>query len=543
MSEIAQNIVREFEMLRGTRGTWESHWQEVAERVLPRANTFYNIKQAKGEKKNEKVFDSTAVVANERFASAMESMLTPRNQRWHGLKATLPELNQDHDVKKWFDEVTRILFAYRYSPKANFASQTFENYLQLGAFGSGSLFIDENDQGGIRYRSIHLGEIYYAEDHQGRVNKAYRVFNMSAQAAKQNPRWAGRLPEKIEKASNPFEEFEFLHVVKPREDYDPTRADFKGMEYASYYISMEGKTLLSEGGYSTFPYPTSRYVTAPNETYGRSPAMSVLADIKMLNEMSKTDIRAVHKLVDPPILLHNDGLLGGIAPRVTPNAVNYGMISPDGRPLMQPFQSGARVDIAEEKMQRRRDNINDAFMVTLFQILVENPRMTATEALLRAQEKGALMGPVMGRQQSEFQGPLIERELDILMRQGAIPPMPDALIEAQGEYEIEYDSPLNRLQRSEDATGISRTIDMVAPLAQYDPTVLYAFDTHEALRIMAEANGVPAKAMRSPEAVEEMVAADREAQENQQTVDQMQPTASAMKDLAETQEMLRGPAQ
>ena len=39
--------------------------------------------------------------------------------------------------------------------------------------------------------------------------------------------------------------------------------------------------------------------------------MTALSDIKMLNEMSKTDMRAVHKLVDPPILLHDDGILGG----------------------------------------------------------------------------------------------------------------------------------------------------------------------------------------------------------------------------------------
>lgn len=539
----AQALIREFELLRGSRGTWENHWQEIAERVMPRADTFHNIRQTKGEKKTEKIFDSTAVIALERFASAMESMLTPRNSKWHGLRASSPELNQDHDVKLWFEEVTRLLFAYRYSPKANFASQTHETYMQLGAFGSGSLFVDENTRGGIRYRSIHLGEIYYAEDHQGTVNRAYRSFQMQAQAAQQKPEWEGKLPEKIAKAKNPFEEFEFLHVVMPREDYDPTRADFKGMEFASYYIAVESKTLLSEGGYTTFPYPTGRYTTAPNEIYGRSPAMAALADIKMLNEMSKTDIRAVHKLVDPPILLHNDGLLGGIRPRVTPNAVNYGMVSPDGRPLMQPFYSGARVDIAEEKMDKRRQSINDAFLVTLFQILVENPRMTATEALLRAQEKGALLGPTMGRQQSEFQGPLIERELDILMRQGVIPPMPGALIEAQGEYEIEYDSPLNRLQRAEDAAGIARTLEMLTPLAQIDPSVLLTINPQEASRIVAEVNGVPAMAIRSRDEVQKLLEAQQQAEEQQRQIEQMQPAATAVKDLAESQAMLSGPAQ
>ncbi|MBJ7391821.1 MAG: hypothetical protein JHC85_09650, partial [Chthoniobacterales bacterium] len=37
-------------------------------------------------------------------------------------------------------------------------------------------------------------------------------------------------------------------------------------------------------------------------------------------------------------------------------------------------------------------------LVTLTQVLVAAPRMTAAEALLRAQEKAALLAPTMGRQ-------------------------------------------------------------------------------------------------------------------------------------------------
>ena len=109
--------------------------------------------------------------------------------------------------------------------------------------------------------------------------------------------------------------------------------------------------------------------------------------------------------------------------------------------------------------------INDAFLVTLFQILVDAPQMTATEAMLRAQEKGALLAPTMGRQQSEFLGPLIEREIDILSRAGALPPMPDALVKAGGMVEVEYQSPLNRAQRSEEGVAILRTLESLAPLA------------------------------------------------------------------------------
>ena len=79
--------------------------------------------------------------------------------------------------------------------------------------------------------------------------------------------------------------------------------------------------------------------------------------------------------------------------------------------------------INEQKMEQRRVAIDDAFLVTLFQILVDTPRMTATEALIRAQEKGMLLTPTMGRQQSEALGPQIERELDLLMFHRILPPI------------------------------------------------------------------------------------------------------------------------
>lgn len=541
MSELSEALVREFEQLSGKRGVWESHWQEIAERVLPRADQFQGVREPKGTKKAEKVFDSTAPLALERFAAAMDSMLTPRSQRWHKLKSTDPLINKDHAAKEWFDEVTRILFSARYSPKANFASQAHENYMQLGAFGTGSMFIDENPRGGLRYKSIHLGQIYFAENHQGVIDTVFRKFPLTAKQAMQREDWQN-LPEKITKAQDPYQEFDFLHVVKPRKDFDGTRLDAKGMEYISYYVSIEGKQLLAEGGYHTFPYPISRYVTAPEEVYGRSPAALVLPDIKMLNEMSKTDIRAVHKLVDPPLLLHDDGILGAGSMSVltTPGALNYGGVSADGRQLIQPLVTNARVDIAESKMDQRRRTINDAFLVTLFQILVDNPQMTATEAMMRAQEKGALLGPAIGRQQSEGLGRMIERELDILQRQGALPPMPGLLIEAQGEYEIEYDSPLNRMQRAEEIVGIQRSLEMAIPLADIDPSVMDVFDLPELVRITTEVNGVPNKAIRSKEEVAEIKDAREQAEAQQAAIQQAQPVAGAMKDMAQAQALLKG---
>ena len=293
--------------------------------------------------------------------------------------------------------------------------------------------------------------------------------------------------------------------------------------------------VLSESGYNTFPYAISRYVTAPKEVYGRSPAMTVLPDIKMINEMSKTVIRAAHKIVDPPLLLQEDGVLQAFNTR--PGALNYGGVDDQGRQVVQPLQSNARVDIGMDMMEQRRRVINDAFLITLFQILVETPNMTATEAMLRAQEKGALLAPTMGRQQSEMLGPLIERELDILGRSGVLPEMPEALLERGGDVEIQYVSPLNRSQRAEEGVAILRTLESVVPLAQIDPGIMMIFNPEMIARELAEINGVPAKILRSKEEVDGMKQQQAQQAEAQALLQAAPIAANSAKTLAETASM------
>lgn len=529
----ADEIIKEHEQMVSERGVWEEHWREIAERVIPGKNWFAASDKVPGDKRTDKVFDATAGLALDRFAAAMESMLTPRTQRWHKLKVPDRALQANKEVQEYLDAVTDILFQVRYSPMANFASQVHEVYRDLGAFGSAALFIDDIVGVGIRYKSIHLSEIYFAENHAGIVDKVNRKFEMTARQAAQ--RWGvENLSEKMRTMleKNPESKFEFIHCVKPNDDKKPGRKDYRGMPFSSYYIDFEGRKTLSEGGYRSFPYAVSRYVTGPKEIYGRSPAMTVLPDIKMINEMSKTVMRAAHKIVDPPLLLQEDGVLQAFNAR--PGALNYGGVDEQGRQVVQPLQTGARVDIGMEMMEQRRKTINDAFLITLFQILVEAPNMTATEAMLRAQEKGALLAPTMGRQQSEMLGPMINREIEILSAAGVLPPMPDSLMEMGGEYEVEYVSPLNRAQRAEEGVAILRTLEAVAPLAQIDPSVMMMFDPKAIAKELAEINGVPAKILRSQEQIEQMEMEQQQQAEAQQLLQAAPIAANSAKTLAET---------
>jgi len=213
-----------------------------------------------------------------------------------------------------------------------------------------------------------------------------------------------------------------------------------------------------------------------------------------------------------------------------PGALNAGGVSADGKPLVHVLPTG-NLSLAREMMDAERAIINDVFLVTLFQILVDSPQMTATEVIERAREKGALLSPTMGRQQSEALGPMIEREVDVLMAQGLVPPMPQFLRDAMGEFDIEYDSPLSRAQKAEAGAGTMRTIQFAAEVFKItqDPSVMDNFDFDIIIPDLADTNAMPVRHLASDEKKAAARAARQQAQEIQQATEALPGIAGLAK--------------
>ncbi len=519
--ELVDGILRKFSQLSGGRGTFESHWEEVALRCQPHASgTFtHGSMTTPGAKKTHEQIDSTAQLAGSRFMSIMDSLLTPRNTTWHSLGASHPSLNRDRAVREWFEEVTRILFQYRYAPSANFQGQNQQVFQALGFYGNGPLFVDQymgrRGEQGIRYKALHIGEAYLTENHQGTIDGALRYFKTTLRQGVQ--KWPDTFPDTLkEKAKTaPETETAIIHCIQPREDYDPERIDNAGKLYASHYIAVEAKALLQEGGYNSFPVPTARYEQAPGEVYARSPAMMMLPAIKTLNEQKKAVLEQAHRTVRPILLTHDDG----IKPSLRPGAIVVGGMSHDGKRRVDTLPVG-RIDVGKEMMDDERAVINDAFLITLFQILTETPTMTATEVIERTREKGILLAPTTGRLQSEYLGALIERELDILSELRLLPPMPPALIEAKGEYTVTYTSPLSRAMRAEEGAGTLRTIESILAIATatQDPDPMDWFDMDEIVPELASINGMPVKFLNDLKRVMEKRGARAEMMQRQEDV-------------------------
>lgn len=538
--QIVFDIQREFAEMSLWRNTTALQWEEIAELIDPPSrNTFmYGSYNWPGTKKTDRQIDATGMMALGRFAAICDSLLTPRNQTWHALAADDDYVMKDRATRLWFEQATHILFKQRYSPNANFAAQNQMIFGNLGAYGTAGMFIDEFDNQqvpgvGPRYKAIPIGELYIRENHQGLIDGFIRAFRLNARQIYQ--RWPDTFPETLRPALESHSEMlhMVLHRVCPRSDYDPDRLDARGKRWCSEYISQTGKILLSEGGYRTFPLAASRYIQTPGELYGRSPAMQVLPALKTLNAEKRTFLKAGHRAADPILLTADDGIVDFA---MRPGALNKGGISPDGHVMVGTVPVG-NIQISKEMMEEERNLINDSFLVSLFQILTETPQMTATEVIERTNEKGILLAPTLGRQQSEYLGPMIDRELDIAMYQGVLPQMPPRLKEAQGAYRVVYTSPLSRAMAAGEASGFMRTLSSVQEIVQItgDPSPLDVFDFDTATPAIARIQAVPESWMATPEAIAAKRKNRSQSQAIQQKIQALPAQAAMMKAQAVVQ--------
>lgn len=538
MADDAVSIINHCEDLATKRANWDSFWDQISYRVLP-SQLGFTIETTEGQRREERAFDTTPIVANERFSAFIAEGLTPRDTIWHGLAPEDDELAEDQESKAFLDRLCKAIFARRYRPEANFVSQRQENYLSLGAFGNYSMFIDEDVGRGVRYRAIPLREVFWEENHAGIIDVQYRRYELTARQAVQRfgDRCPARVRQDVDKRPNALHEF--IHCVRPNDELQRGRADYRGMPWASYHVYVRERSVFSRGGFWSWPYANGRFMKGTRETWARSPAVAAFPSILTSNEMKKTVLRAGQKAVDPPVLLTEDGILDGF--NLRSGALNYGGLNDQGQELAKPFNNNARVELGVELMALEQNAINDAFMVSLFQILAEKPNMTATEVLSRLQEKAELLSPTTGRLEAEDLGPMIQREIDLYSRssEGAwvLEEMPEQLRERGGAYKIVYTSPLARARRAAEALAITRTLEIAGAAAALDRRAALVVDVEESIRTIADIHGMPAKLQRTREQVAELMR-QQEQQALAAAAAQAAPMiAGAAKDLAQADQI------
>ena len=531
--QLAKELKDNLSRLQSKRQNWESHWQEVADYMLPRKSDV-NRERSRGDKRNVQIYDSTAVHSLELLASSLHGMLTSQANRWFQLRYKEALLNDSDEAKEWLeDAMDKMYIAFA---RSNFQTEIFENYHDLIAFGTSCLFIEEDQDDIIRFSARHIKEIYITEDERGFVDTIYRKFKMTAKAAFDRfgkDQLSRDLLVKFQKT--PFDDVEMVHVVKPRNIFDPKKLDKQNMPFQSIYMEYETGHIISIGGFREFPYVVPRYLKASNEIYGRSPGMNSLPDVKVLNKMVEVSMKAAQKQVDPPLLVPDDAMILPI--RTAPGSLNY--YRSGSRDRIEPLNIGANNPLGLNMEDQRRRAISRTFHVD--QLLIqENRTMTATEVMQRNQEKMKILGPVIGRLQQELLQPLIIRVFNIMLRNKQFLPAPEAL--SNQEVDIEYVSPVAIAQKGSQLESIMRGLELFGSISQIAPVTDY-IDENGLVKQIINILGLPAKMIKSDQQVEQLRADRQELQAAQAQMQQEMMQSEQAKNAAPLVQAINGKQQ
>lgn len=525
--KLADDIITRLSSLQMGRSGFEKIWGQVANIAAPEAHSFRRLgslgmlkglpKRAAASERSKYIFDSTAINAVDRLASGIEAIVTPQSDKWHGLDVFMLKRRSQSDVEKaWLQDVRDLQFSIRYDSDSGFIPTIQTIYRRVVAFGNAFLFADDDaryqSRSMIQYRYLPLAESYIATDHSDVADTFYRYYALTAHQAL--TKFGAKCPPTVRRAAESVtdrdKEFCFIHCIHPRGDFGLPGQGVMKTQYASFHVFEEDRQIIRESGYYEFPVIDFRWLPEPGSIYGEGPVMKALADIQSLQQMAKNELLAGEQAVKPALLVANAGIIN--RPNPNPGSITYGGLNAQGQEMVKPMFSGQRLDFATMVLEAKRQQVKESMYLHLFQLLVQNPQMTATEALIRAREKGELLGPAGARFQLSLSR-MIDREQGILIRKG--------LFDADSDFKVpetlqnqdiipQMSSPLDRLRRAQEGEGIMRMLEVAAPLAQADPEVMDELDPSWILRELRDVFGAPVRTLRAPEVVAERKKARQE---------------------------------
>lgn len=531
---------KRLEALKSDRSTYDQHCQELADYFLPSKNAITR-EPTPGEKRTLHIYDSIGIHSVKLLSGALHGMLTNPAATFFEYTTGIPELDNDDEVRKWLQRITKI--THEIMNGSNYQTEIHELYLDELTFGTGIMSIEEDEETVIRFSSRHIKDCWLDENNRGAVDTIFREYRWKPRQILAE--FGDKCPSFIEdKAKNaPEEKICLMELTLPNGEYDKAKKlDIKGKKFISCtYVKngMSDMTLLEEKGFNTFPFITPRWTKGTGEVNGRSPAMECLSDVKMINEMMKETIRAQQKATNPPMLIPDDGIIGSL--RLTPGGLNY-FRSGQGD-FIKPLQTDINLLLSEQMMEGVRNRIRACFYVDQLK-LQDGPQMTATEVMQRTEENNRLMGPVLGRQQSENLKPTVERVFEIADRRGLIPPAPAILKERLpgGKLGVKYRSMLAKAQLATEANNITRVFQAASPFIQLDPQAADVVNADEGVRYIANLYGLPQELQRDRQSVDELRQARDEAnqaaiqaKQEQAGSEQLRNAAPAIKMMAEAE--------
>lgn len=533
------------------RSSFDEHWQDLGEHVYPRSLRFTPSDTNRGGKRSTKIFDSTATYCADILVAGLMSGASSQAKPWFRLSTPNRELNDVPDVKEWLYDVTMDL--QQVFAQSNYYDTLASFYADFGTFGTGAFSIEEDFETVIRCQHFPIGSFYLANDARLGVSVFIRKYQRTVRQiveefgtrnGGEGEDWS-RFSLAVKSAWEQGRHgtmIDLTHIIAPNDAYAPESPFAADYQFTSCtYETGSGNRptsqtagtdqFLEETGYQEFPVIVGRWKVSGEDVYGTNcPGMTALGDIRQLQHGEKRAGQALDKLVNPPMQAPPSARTVKIS--ALPGDVSYvGGAEPNSgvRPL---YEMRPDLDKLEVKQEQKRQLIKQAYHTNMFLALLQTDpiQRTATEIQELASEKMTVLGPLMGRLDHDVFSKSIDRVFQIRVRQGQVPPPPDAL---QGQrLKIEYLSEAAQAQKMMGLRGTERFTGYVMQIAEANPGVLDKVNFDEAVEAVAEMTGVPPSLVVSDEEVAQVRQARAEQQQVMQQAQTLKDAAAGAKSLA-----------
>ncbi|MEK9697666.1 MAG: portal protein [Candidatus Poseidoniales archaeon] len=498
---VAKKYIKSYQKAKALRENWVPLFEECYEYALPQRESFYY--EERGQRRDEKIFDETAVVGVQEFASRLQSGIVPNFARWADLMAgsEVPP-DQREAVDNDLDEVTEYVFEVLQN--SNFSQEVHESFMDL-AVGTGVLCVEEGDSiNPVIFSAIPLPHLVLDTGPDDKIDHVYRE------------------RKKVK--------FDHLSIMYPNGTFDPKVTSMMGQDrettvlevvcrdyskknqeaYLSYAICLTTNTCLNKKqmtGLGSNPFVCFRWSKCAGEIYGRGPLLNALSAIKTTNLTIELILENAQMAISGIYQMEDDGVINPDTIQLVPGSIIPKAMGSQG---LQPIQAAGRFDVAQLVLSDMRLNIKRA----LYNDMLGDPNKTpatATEVAERMADLSRRMGSAFGRLQAELVQPVLQRVIYILKKQGRI----EVPTVNGREVKVRSVSPLAQAQANQDISSVARFLELVG--GSFGPEMLQLLiDSEQTAIHLAKKFGVPESLIRDEEQRRQIAALAQQMAQQQQ---------------------------
>ena len=544
----AKQLVQQGDHLFGKRSTLMSFWQESCENLYPERADFTAMRTP-GINYADNLATSIPVIMRRELGDIFSTMLRPTSIDWFHA-ATTREDQEDQAAKQWLEAKTAVMRRAMYDPDSLFTRATKEADHDFAAIGNAVITVEvDYSVNKLLYRCWHVRDVAWANDVRGKVCTVHRKWKSTA--IEQSKVFPGKVhPEILEKLTgpkaDPYCEVNVRHIVMPVEDYP---GDFPGKgkraRFVSIFVDVDNDHVIEETGQNYLMYVIPRWQTVSGSQYGFSPAAgAALPEARLLQAMTATLIEAGEKATNPPMIGVGEALRSDLALY----AGGFTSVDPEYdermgqvvRPLTID-KSGIPfgVDLREQVVE----TLKDAFYLNKLNLPAQGPEMTAYEVGQRIQEFIRASAPIFEPVESNYNGAICETTFELLLAHGVFGPAEEIPESLQGsDVQFSFESPLHDAIEKQKAQVFVEVKGIIADTLALDPTFGANVDITTAGRDVLSAVA-PAKWLRSEDDAKHIIDQQRQAQQAQQLIEQINAGATAAEQVGKAGQALGPDAQ